>query len=280
MHLRAGLDLFDAGAEGWVLQGLDGGYTRVHVPADLMTQAAPVLWGRLAPATALADECAHEDLAELLERFAAAGYLDEEPARAAGQGGRVLLVGSGAIASSCARLLGNENVSTAPDLAALDGPAGGLAAVLCAHDVVLACAQHLTDAAWLRLDELCRQHGRPWQRCHIEGHQAWIGPCTLPGPAAGYSDLRARRLAAEALPRLRAAHWQALDRGPAGRSWEPSAPAAALVAALLVQDVVALLRGAAPPGAGRLTRVALTTLEIHHHHVLPVPQGLMRVPVA
>jgi bacteriocin biosynthesis cyclodehydratase domain-containing protein len=280
VRLRAGLDLFDGGAEGWLLQGSDGAFTRVHVASDLMAEAAPVLWGQRAPAAALAAEAAHADLAELLERFDGAGYLEGADAAPAEAHGRVLLLGSGPIADACARLLTCSALTFEPDLAALAGSAQATRDALRVHDVVLACATHLPDTAWLRLDALCAEQGRPWQRCHIEGARALLGPCTQPGLSPGYADVRARRLAAEAYPRARMAHWQAFETQPHARAYEPSAPAVAFVAALLTTDVHALLRGATPPGAQRVTCVALDTLAVEHHRVLPVPTGLMCAAVA
>lgn len=280
VRLRAGLDLFDGGSEGWLLQGLDGAYTRVQVPSDLMVQAAPVLWGARAPAEALASASAHEDLAELLERFAAAGYLQMGAVDAsAGRPARVLLLGTGAIATACAALLSDVELTVERDLAWLKRSTPSVSEILRRHDALVACATHLPDALWLRLDALCQEHALAWQRCHIEGSRALVGPCSLPGRAPGYADARARRLAADASPRARLAHWRALDVAPGARAYEPSTPAAAFVAALLATDVRALLRGAQPPGAQRLTCVALETLATTHHRVLPVPAGLMCAPV-
>ncbi|MFB7028049.1 MULTISPECIES: hypothetical protein [unclassified Streptomyces] len=131
------------------------------------------------------------------------------------------------------------------------------------------------DGLWDAADRL-PEHGTAWLRCHREGRQAYVEPlAAAPGDVTA-AHVRARRLAATPAHRELAAYWS----GPR-TSGEPvplTVPAAALLAALLADDLARWATGA-PDGAGasgvparrRLRQVDLRTLTVTEHPVLPVP---------
>ncbi|MFE6992394.1 hypothetical protein OQI_36995, partial [Streptomyces pharetrae CZA14] len=94
------------------------------------------------------------------------------------------------------------------------------------------------------------------------------------------AHLRARRLAATPAHRELAAYWNGPRTG--GAPVRLTAPAAALLAALLADDLARWATDA--PGTGalparrRLRRVDLRTLTVTEHPVLPVPD-VARLPV-
>jgi hypothetical protein len=116
-------------------------------------------------------------------------------------------------------------------------------------------------------------HGIAWLRCHREGRQAYAEPlAAAPGDVTA-AHIRARRLAATPAHRELDAYWS----GPrtAGTPAGLTAPAAAVVAALLADDLTRWATGVPPDGElpprRRLRLVDLRTLTVTEHPVLPVP---------
>ncbi|WP_157902442.1 hypothetical protein [Frankia sp. KB5] len=106
-------------------------------------------------------------------------------------------------------------------------------------DVVMACAGWLPDAAWRRLGAWCGRHGTAWTRCHAEGLGLFVGPLTVPGRSAGYTDVRSRRLAAADSPDELLTLWAWLDRPGQPHppvTW-PARGVIAVAAGLMLGDV-------------------------------------------
>ncbi|MFI9119782.1 hypothetical protein ACIGW0_10375 [Streptomyces bikiniensis] len=129
------------------------------------------------------------------------------------------------------------------------------------------------DGLWDAADRL-PEHGTAWLRCHREGWQAYVEPlAAAPGDVTA-AHVRARRLAATPAHRELAAYWS----GPrtSGEPVRLTVPAAALLAALLADDLARWATGApdtagAVPARRRLRHVDLRTLAVTEHPVLPVP---------
>ncbi|MGA4979119.1 hypothetical protein [Streptomyces cinereoruber] len=128
------------------------------------------------------------------------------------------------------------------------------------------------DGLWDAADRL-PEHGVAWLRCHREGRQAYVEPlAAAPGDVTS-AHVRARRLAATPAHRELAAYWN----GPrtSGEPVRLTVPAAALLAALLADDLARWATGAPDttglPARRRLRRVDLRTLTVTEHAVLPVP---------
>jgi hypothetical protein len=258
VRLRAGLALFDAGRHGHLLQGDDGGLTRVRVVGELIDAARPVLRGDVAPAAALAGSAAlAEDLGDLLSYFADAGYLDE-PAREPAP--RVRLVGDGPLADAVAALLRQTDDGDAPT----ETP-----------EALVACAGPLPDTLFRRLDDECARDGLAFHHLHVEGRRVWLGPLAVPGRGPRYADLRARRLAADYFPAARAALWRHLEADGGARPAWPAPAACAWAAAHVVHDLCAWRAGRRPFGADHVRLLDADTLRCEAHRVLPVPGGLM-----
>ncbi|GAA2461187.1 hypothetical protein [Streptomyces glaucus] len=129
------------------------------------------------------------------------------------------------------------------------------------------------DGLWDAADRL-PERGVAWLRCHREGWQAYVEPlAAAPGDVTS-AHVRARRLAATPAHRELAAYWS----GPrtSGAPVRLTVPAAALLAALLADDLSRWATGAPDtggvPARRRLRRVDLRTLTVTEHPVLPVPE--------
>lgn len=97
------------------------------------------------------------------------------------------------------------------------------------------------DGLWDAADRL-PEHGVAWLRCHREGRQAYVEPlAAAPGDVTS-AHVRARRLAATPAHRELAAYWN----GPrtSGEPVRLTVPAAALLAALLADDLARWATGA------------------------------------
>ena len=169
-------------------------------------------------------------------------------------------------------------------LAAVDGvtPVGVRArgvAELAGLDALVSVSGHLCDARWSAQSDACAQAALPWTTCHLDGATAHLGPVHVPGATAGYRDLRGRRLAASALADELVLLWEHLDLVDAGAAAAPSPawPAAsgcAVLAALLVHDLLAVRVGGAPASGSAALEVDLETLRVQAHPVLPLPTVL------
>lgn len=255
VRLRAGLALFDAGRHGHLLQGDDGGLTRVRVSGALIEAALPVLRGETVPADALAvSGDGAEDLGDLLGYFADEGYLDE---RLREDAPRVRLVGDGPLADALAGLLRHER----PGAETLAG----------APEVVVACAGALPDSLFRRLDEECARAGLAFHHLHVEGRRVWLGPMSLPEGGPRYADLRARRLAADYFPDARAALWRHLETDGGARPAWPAPAACAWAAAHVVHDLCTWRAGRRPFGADHVRVLDPAALKVEAHRVLPLP---------
>ncbi|GIH99887.1 TOMM precursor leader peptide-binding protein [Planobispora takensis] len=247
--------------DGWLVHGPDEDFMILSVPPEDRAAVADLFTGRLGVRAAL------ERLPEAAGLVAELTTALPEPTAPVTEPAEVLLVGGGPLLAPLARCLRQAGLAVRHAAAGQD-PGPGTA-------VLVACAEHLPDAAWRELDARCRDRGIAWHRGHGEGRRWYVGPFTPPTGGAGYEDLRLRRLAACPWPNELAAYWAFLDAG--GRPAAPADPAGAdVAAALIAADLRAWAEGARPPGTRRQTGIDLAAGEIRHHPVLPVPDGLMR----
>lgn len=264
-RLAPGVEIVPVPGRGLALRTAEGEFLGVRTK-DADEGALLAVLSGAAPAPA------DGELGRVLAAFEEAGYLTEEPRRPEWPAARRRV-----------RLLG-DRVLTAP-------LAGQLAA--------LGAEPHASDAQPRHLDDLLRDdpaavvwcldgpvpdglwdaadrlpgHGVAWLRCHREGRQAYVEPpAVAPGDVTS-AHVRARRLAATPAHRELAAYWA----GPrtTGAPSGPTGPAAALIAALLADDLSRWATDAPDttglPARRRLRRVDLGTLTVTEHPVLPVP---------
>lgn len=143
-------------------------------------------------------------------------------------------------------------------------------------DTLVTCAGWLPDARWQVLDGWCVRYGTDWHSSYLEGITCYLGPMYVPGVTASYRDTRGRRLAAAAHPDELRGLWSYLDDGLSGRTplpavpW-PDPPGAAVVAGLLVTDLLARRQTGRPASAGHQLAVDLATATVVRHPVLPLP---------
>ncbi|MFD5710447.1 hypothetical protein ACFWHW_08635 [Streptomyces pharetrae] len=278
-QLAPGVEVVAVDGRGLAVRTPDGEFFRVNTGRADADALRSRLTGADLPGT-------DRELDRLVAAFAEAGYLTEDDtsaedgtpaagtAPAAWPAGRrhVLLLGDPVLTEPLARLLraagaapraGTPGEDIAPDVAAvvwcLDGP--------------------VPPGLWDDADRL-PERGVAWQRCHREGWQAYVEPVAAAAGDVTSAHLRARRLAATPAHRELAAYWNGPRTG--GAPVRLTAPAAALLAALLADDLARWATDA--PGTGalparrRLRRVDLRTLTVTEHPVLPVPD-VARLPV-
>lgn len=226
-----------------------------------------------------ADEApADEELNRVVRAFEEAGYLTDGPRRPEWPAARraVRLLGDPALTaplSAHLAALGAEPRTT-PAASAPGAPPDTLDDLLRDDPaaVVWCLDGPVPDGLWDAADRL-PERGVAWLRCHREGWQAYVEPlAAAPGDVTS-AHVRARRLAATPAHRELAAYWS----GPrtSGAPVRLTAPAAAVLAALLADDLSRWATGA--PGTGglptrrRLRCVDLRTLTVTERPVLPVP---------
>lgn len=259
-RLRRGYHLIPGPEGAWLLGLPDGTFGRVRADPEDMARLAVFLRGE-------GDEVDPDLLAALEQR----GLLEEEE-EVPDLGVRGVAVrGEGRVADAVAGLLreaGVGEVRREPD-----------GAPLADADVLVSCAGWLPDARWRSLDAGCAERRIPWHGCHAEGARWYLGPLVLPGRTASYEDARARRLAASRYPEELLAYWRYLDAGVGVPPvpWPGPGTVAALAGAL-ASDVLAVLRGEAPAGAGFQVGFEPETWTWTRHPVLPVPRVLEEAP--
>ncbi|GAA3389392.1 hypothetical protein [Streptomyces roseoviridis] len=223
---------------------------------------------------------ADEELRHLVRAFEDAGYLADEPPPPRWPAARrdIRLLGAPALTRPLAAHL--TALGAAPRTTPAAPPATSAATAPQLRDlldgdpaaVVWCLDGPVPDGLWDAADRL-PGHGVAWLRCHREGWQAYVEPlAAAPGDVTS-AHLRARRLAATPAHRELAAYWS----GPrtSGTPVPLTVPAAALLAALLADDLARWATGAPDPAGlparRRLRRVDLRTLTVTEHPVLPVP---------
>lgn len=233
----------------------------------MMSRLQQVLHGWVQLEKACPDEASRTALIRLVCAFARRGLLATSSGPSTNgdecHQHRVLVEGDNPVGRLAADMLaGHSNVTIGPaNIAAVDH-----------SEFVVSVAGWLPDAHWQQVDSWCTQRHIPFHRCHIEGTFFVIGPCSVPGATATYADTRARRLAAANAPEELEEHWKYLDSGqvlPAA-PW-PHLGGVAIIAGILVADILAYLSGQPPPSRGYQLEVDLGTLTVVRHPVLPLP---------
>lgn len=238
-------------------------FVRLRTTVPLLAELLPVLHG-----AAALDQVFHgrePEVEPLLAALGRQGLLAQaERARCAPRRGVVRVAGEDNPVGRCvAALLGGE-VTVVPG--AVDE------AAVQAADVVITCAGWLPDAQWQRIDTWCADAGVPWHMSYVEGIRLFLGPFSIPDATASYRDTRGRRLAAASAPDELLAHWAYLDSDAVQPPvpW-PGAGAVAVVAGLLVADVLAWLDGDQVPSQDHQVEIDPASLVLDRHPVLPLP---------
>lgn len=268
-RITPGHHLYPGPDGSWRHSSPDGRFTRIRGPHELLSAAQKHIYGATDPAAV--DETGLALLAELHSRGVLTATADGQADDANAAPWRVHVEGDNPVAHSVAALLApTTHVSTGP----LDEEAVRVA------DAVVSCAGWLPDARWQQIDAWCGSHSTTWHRCHAEGLRFVLGPLSVPGSTVGYADTRGRILAAADLPDELATHWAYLDQGRADETtnanalppvpW-PGPPTAAVLAGLLVEDLLRLRATGAPAARNMQLVVDPSTAAVSQHLVLPLP---------
>lgn len=250
LMLKPEYDMYPAGDGSWRIAGPGDRFDRVDLPPGAGDAVARALASeRAGPAPDAVDD-------EVLAAFVNAGYAVPRPGRLPTTM-QVCLLGGAPYLALVADLLkrAGATVVERPEDAA----------------VRVFGQQNLDDEQMGAWDAAATDAGVPRHRAFFEGGRWFVGPFTLPGKTASYADYRARRLAACELPDELAAYWRAL---PQLSPRAPSPAVSALVAGLLVGDVLALMEGSPPPTFGYQVEIDPANLLAWRHPVLPLPRGL------
>ncbi|MFF5425259.1 MULTISPECIES: hypothetical protein [unclassified Streptomyces] len=302
-QLAPGVEVVAVGGDGLAVRTADGEFLRVRT-GDVYGDALCARLAGTVPATAPPGDTtgtgtgedadagprtgSAPELDRLVAAFDAAGYLTAPEHPDGTNPGRtephaptpwpadrrtVLLLGDPVLTGPLARLLRASGAEPRPGTPGEPLPADTAAVVWCLDGPV-------PDGLWDEADRLPARR-IAWLRSHREGWQAYVEPvAALPGDVTS-AHVRARRLAATPAHRELAAYWS----GPrtSGAPVRLTAPAAALLAALLADDLTRWATGAPDtgtlPARRRLRRVDLRTLTVTEHPVLPVPD-VARPPAA
>lgn len=260
-RLVPGAHLFRGTDGAWRVVDPTGRFFRLRSESSLLSELQPLLHGRVQSCHAL-DDAQTAGAIDALNRqgFVAQPEPDDPPDL---HTWTVLVESDTPVGDRVVSLLG-------PHVTVVRGPveaAGDLR-----PDLAVSCAGWLPDSRWLATDEVLRSAQAPWHRCHAEGRCWVIGPITVPGRTATYSDTRSRILAAARRADELAGHWSYLDAGvclpPVP---ELSAGAVAVIAGLMVADILAVLAGEPVPSEGYQLIFDPRTSELARHPVLPLP---------
>lgn len=272
LRLRAGHHLYPGPDGQWYLYRPGQEFIRLRVPAGRAAALASVLQGTV-PVPDFPDPAG---LDELLDRFEAAGMLAPADsarggASAAGAGSTVAVTGRNPLAAEVARLLSAAGVEVRR----------GHHPVLEPHlDALVSCAGWLPDSAWRDLDSWTAEQAIGWHMVYAEGDHFYLGPPARGSGSPRYADVRARRLAAASAPEALRAYWAYLEAGgPVPPVVWPGPGVVAVIAGLLVTDVLAMLAGRPVPGADYQVEVHAETLATCRHPVLALPAQCRLDPV-
>lgn len=268
IRLRYGYHLFSDAAERWLIATPDQRFIRLKLATEQVVALLPVLDGRMAPRD-LRNARADTTLSDILERFGQQNLLETgvEPQQGAQSTHCVLVQGDNPLAEHVITLLAHAHIphqhvrgSGLPD---------------CLPALLITCVGWLPDTQWQQLDAWCRQHNVMWHMAHAEDTHFYLGPLFVPGKTAGYADVRARRRAAAPFHDELLACWRYLESDRVGPVRWPDVGALAVMAGVIVGDVLAVLGGRPAPSAGYQLGFDPETMTWQRHPVLPVPTDLM-----
>lgn len=272
VRLAAGYHFFRDDQSGtWLLYGSDDVFTSVEVSDELARAVLPVLHGLSTPGQALAAVGDIRAFSELVEAFLENGFvvpLTGRTSPAFGPGAVVEVRGENPLAHMVASLL--EVTGVAPVRRVTED------APLEPASLIVSCDGWLPDARWLAVDAWCAERGVPWLMSYAETTRYFLGPLYRPGSTPGYRDVRTRRLAAAPNPDELLAYWRHLDRGEDVRpsDW-PDAGILAILAGVLAQESLKLLRDDPAPSISVQFEFEPQQMQWQSHPVLPVPANLM-----
>ena len=254
--LAPGHHLYPVADGSWRHSSPDGRFVRITGDADVLTAFQRAVHGLAAPALDPEQQAA---LAALERMFAERDLLAPRAVTTPQRSAVVLVQGDNPIAAAVAALLdGHAQVNRDP---VDEGTVRNA-------DLLIDCAGWLPDSRWQRRDAT----GVSWHRVHVEGTVWYAGPLTVPGRTASFADLRGRRLAASGVPDELTHQWAYLDDAAAAPPvpW-PDAAGCAVVAGLLVRDVLHLLATGVPALPNVEVGIDLAAGTLTHHPVLPLP---------
>jgi hypothetical protein len=274
VRLRDGCHLYAAGDGSWRIAAYGDEFLHLALSAEQAGIVERLVVWSEAPATVLANRDDADEFHALLDELDAAGVVEQ---MVAGQRPavpkRVVITGTNAVAAMVVALLAAEE-GVRPACVETADPVTALSAAP-PPDLIVSCAGWLPDSTWQRLDAWCHAHAVAWHRVHAEAGRWYVGPLFLPGQTAGYCDTRARRLAAAALPDDLETYWQVLERPDAVPPPRLATCAVAVIAGLLVADIIAVLAGRPAPSAGDQLAFDPGDLGIRRHPVLPLPDEVL-----
>ncbi|MFJ6079838.1 hypothetical protein ACIQI8_00445 [Streptomyces sp. NPDC092369] len=259
-RIAPGHHLYEGPDGSWRHSSPDGRFTRIRGPQELLTAAQRFAYGTDGEQTDPALDSEHGRA--LLDALAERGALTTAQQPPVPRVLSVHIEGDNPITHAVVALL-------PPTARVTTGPVDEN--IVRTADVVVCCAGWLPDAHWQRVDAWCALHSTAWHRCHAEGLRFVLGPMSVPGRTVSYTDTRGRLLAAADLPDELAAYWAHLaedDQPPV--PW-PGAATAAVLAGLLVEDVLRWHESGAPAGRDVQLVVDASTATVDRHRVLPLP---------
>ncbi|WP_067823327.1 hypothetical protein [Nocardia inohanensis] len=258
LRLTDGYHLFTDPDGRWLYARADGGFVRIDGPAEVIATLSTLIATGAVEMNSLPAQ--HRQLAEELLRR---GVLDRAADEPGGESATVLVEGTNPVSQLLRELLDQPGV----DIVTADP----LTADHVAADIIVSCADRLTDDRWQQLDRWCGAREIAWHRTYVEGTALVIGPFTAPGRTASYRDTRGRLLAAAQSPDELLALWAHLDRVADARTRIPAA-AAAVAAGLLAADVLAYLSDRTVPSHGHQLVYRPGDAVLTRHPVLPLPR--------
>ena len=258
-RLIPGAHLFRGTDGAWRVVDPTGRFFRLRSESPLLSKLRPLLHGGVQSRRTL-DSAQTARAIDALERQGFVAEPDDPPDLFPCT---VLLEGDTAVGDRLASLLSPRVTVERGPLEAAGDPW---------PDLAISCAGWLPDRRWQATDEVLRSVGVPWHRCHAEGRRWVIGPISMPGQTATYSDTRSRILAAARQAEELAGHWAYLDAGVCLPP-VPELPAGVVgvVAGLMVADILAVLAGQPVPSEGYQLVFDPLTSEVTRHPVLPLP---------
>ncbi len=262
------------GADGeWRLAGPADTFERLRMPAPLGKAVERLLSGRASHLVAATEAGGQERLDSVLRAFAERGLLvgGEGASSATDTSARsVAVLGRCDVAVRVGELFGSVGHEVVRISGGLPDPTG--------FDALVCCVEWLPDRAWQHLDDRCLDAGLAWHRCYRETGTYVVGPLSIPGRTASYRDTRARRLAAAKLPGELAAAWRHLDDAPPAPA-DADPATAAMIAGILVNDVLAFLGDRLIPTEGTQLVIDPSRMSVDRHPVLPLPAEVLPAEV-
>ena len=188
-------------------------------------------------------------------------------------GAKVTVVGAGALGEAIASQIREAGVGHVSISDPRRGDSIAIDDIFAGTDLVVLAWEELSPRLFTEVNLAAIDAGVPWLACYLDGHEAIVGPTTVPGESACWFEYLAQ---AEASITQKDSYQvykdHLLDKAVATVSDFSPPPLRGIAAGLAATTILKTLTGQAVPTLNRAIRVDLDRFSVDYQQVLRLPR--------